>query len=219
MNDPRPRRMLPVETSPEQAWGGVSTVTGPATTTVGHRRPPTDTRRAPEVGTEPTERRATMSRRKRNTLLTAHIAVSVALLGDGLALGAITIKAMNDDPAGARVSYEIMSMFSLSFGIPLSMAALVTGVLLGRGTRWGVFRYPWVIAKLGLTIAVILAGALVVGRAQDVLLSESVTSAARTRAEWQALLGTSFQIAALLSAVGLSVFKPGRRRDRARGSS
>jgi hypothetical protein len=39
-------------------------------------------------------------------------------------------------------------MFSLVFGIPLSFGALLTGLALGLGTRWGVFTYPWVVGKL-----------------------------------------------------------------------
>ncbi len=39
-------------------------------------------------------------------------------------------------------------MFSIVFGIPLSLATLGTGVLLGLGTKWGVLRHRWVTAKL-----------------------------------------------------------------------
>jgi len=81
--------------------------------------------------------RTTLSRPLRNSLLTAHIVLSVSLLGDVLALAAVTLRAIGtDDVDTARVSFETMSMFSLAFGIPLSLGSLVTGVLLGRGTRW-----------------------------------------------------------------------------------
>jgi len=31
---------------------------------------------------------------------------------------------------------------------------LMTGVVLGLGTKWGVFNYTWVVTKLVLTVAV-----------------------------------------------------------------
>jgi hypothetical protein len=61
----------------------------------------------------------TLSRRTRNALVTVHIAASVALLGDVLGLAAVTIEARDTaDPESARALHEIMSTFSLTFGIP-----------------------------------------------------------------------------------------------------
>ncbi len=158
--------------------------------------------------------RGSFSRRTRNTLLSVHIATSVALLGDLLGLTAILVSATDAEPAAAHESYETMAMFSLIFGIPLSLAALISGVVLGLGTRWGLFRYPWVVAKLGLLVAVILTGALVVGPAEEVLASASTTASAREAAEDRTLIALVLQVAALALSTGLSVFKPGRRRVR-----
>jgi hypothetical protein len=154
----------------------------------------------------------TLPRPARNTLLTIHIVASVALLGDVLALLAVTLTAMGSGPAAARTLYEIVQLFGFVFGIPLSMTALVTGLVLGWGTRWGILRHWWVTAKLGLTLTVILAGALVIGPAVEVLLDRGASAAARSGAETRLLVGIGWQIAALLAATGLSVFKPGRAR-------
>ena len=54
-------------------------------------------------------------------------------------------------------------MFSTFFGIPLSLGALLTGIGLGLGTKWGVLRYPWTTAKLILILTVILMGAFILG--------------------------------------------------------
>ena len=61
-------------------------------------------------------------------------------------------------------------MFSMVFGIALSVAALLTGVALGLGTRWGVFRYPWVVTKLLLVVTVMLVGGFVLGPASNQML-------------------------------------------------
>jgi uncharacterized membrane protein SirB2 len=50
--------------------------------------------------------------------------------------------------------------------VPLSVAGLVTGITLGLGTRWGVFRSRWVTAKLLLLVSVMLVGTFVIGPAE-----------------------------------------------------
>ena len=58
------------------------------------------------------------------------------------------------------------------FGIPLNFAALLTGMALGVGTRWGVFRYPWVVTKLVLIVTVMLVGGFVLGPASNQMLDD-----------------------------------------------
>jgi hypothetical protein len=77
-----------------------------------------------------------------------------------------------------------------------------------------VLRSPWVAAKLVLTLVVIVAGALVVGPAEGVLLTDPLSASARSAAEQRALVGEVVQILSLLAAVALSVYKPGRTRPR-----
>ena len=87
----------------------------------------------------------------RRSVLTAHIIASVGLLGDSAGFLAVAIRAATtDDPALAAASYELLEMFSVVFGIPLSMISLATGITLGMGTKWGVLRHSWVTAKLVL---------------------------------------------------------------------
>ena len=84
-------------------------------------------------------------------MLTIHIVVSVGLLGDSAGFLAVAIRrATSDDPAFVDAAHDLLGMFALLFGIPLSFLTLLTGVALGLGTPWGVFRYPWVVVKLVL---------------------------------------------------------------------
>jgi len=62
---------------------------------------------------------------------------------------------------------KVLNMFSLVFGIPLSFGALLSGFILGLGTKWGIFRYPWVTSKLLLIVSVMLVGGFDVGPAED----------------------------------------------------
>jgi uncharacterized membrane protein len=144
----------------------------------------------------------------RRAVLTAHIVASVGLLGDVAGVLAINVRAATTaDPALAASSYELLGMFSVVFGIPLSMTSLLTGLTLGAGTKWGVLRHWWVASKLLLILSVILVGSFVLGPA---------TTAMRNGdggAETVLILASAWDVAALSFATGLSVFKPwGRRR-------
>ena len=75
----------------------------------------------------------------RRALLTVHIIAGVGLLGDVAAVLAINIRAATtSDPSLAAASYELLAMFTVLFGIPLSLISLATGILLGRSSTWGV---------------------------------------------------------------------------------
>jgi hypothetical protein len=116
----------------------------------------------------------------RRLVLTAHIVAGVGLLGDVAAVLAINVRAATTaDPALAAASYDLLAMFTTLFGIPLSLLCLVTGVLLGRGTKWGVFRHGWVVSKLALLAGVILVGALVLGPGTEAMRTGEAGAEAR----------------------------------------
>jgi hypothetical protein len=143
----------------------------------------------------------------RRALLTVHIIAGVGLLGDVAAVLAINVRAAaTDDPALAAASYELLAMFTVLFGIPLSFAALGSGILLGVSSVWGVVRHAWVAAKLALLLGVILVGALVLGPGTEAM------RAGDGGAEARLIAGSAYDVVALTLTTGLSVFKPRRRR-------
>jgi hypothetical protein len=150
----------------------------------------------------PSSRR--FGRQTRNILLTLHIVVSVGLLGDSAGFLAVAIRrAASNDPAFVDAAHDLLGTFALFFGIPLSFLALLTGLALGLGTPWGLFRYPWVIAKLVLIVTVIIVGATVL---RPVLTDDTDTGDAPL------IVGAAYDVAALATATTLAVFKPGRAR-------
>jgi hypothetical protein len=154
---------------------------------------------------DPVRRARRLSPPARHALLTAHIVVSVGLLGDSAGYLAVAIRTSTlDHPALVHDAAKVLNLFGLAFGIPLSFAALFTGVGLGLGSRWGVFRHPWVVIKLALVISVMAVGGTVIGPASERLLDgeQGATS-------WL-IAGGAWDVVALTVAVGLSVFKPGR---------
>jgi hypothetical protein len=99
-----------------------------------------------------------------------------------------------------------MEIFGKAFGIPLSFSGLLSGVALGLGSKWGVLRYPWVTTKLVLLVTTILCGALVVGPGAQRMIDGGGDAATPL------VVAGAYNVAALLGATVLSVYKPGRRR-------
>jgi hypothetical protein len=156
----------------------------------------------------PQARRVALGPNARRALLTVHIIAGVGLLGDVGAVLAINVRAATTaDPELAAAAYDLLSMFTLLFGIPLSMLALLSGTMLGLASKWGVVRYGWVLAKLVLLLGVIAVGAFVLGPGTDAMRHGEGGAEARL------IAGAAYDVLALTAATGLSVFKP-RRRSR-----
>jgi hypothetical protein len=145
----------------------------------------------------------------RRAVLTAHIVASVGLLGDCAAVLATAIRAATaSDPELAASAYELMSMFSFVFGIPLSFTALGTGLALGLGGRWGVLRHRWVTAKLLVIVSVILVGAFVIGPAESAMIDGDGGR------ETVLIVAAAYDVLVLGLATVLSVYKPRLRASR-----
>ena len=146
-----------------------------------------------------------LPRRARHALVTAHIIISVGLLGDSAGFFALAVRLAGTQEPAARVELlNVLNMFSTFFGIPLSVGTLVSGTALGLGTKWGVFRYPWVVAKLALIVSVMVVGGVVIGPAEEVMMHTGADASRRLMA------AGAYDVLALAVATGLSVFKPGR---------
>ncbi len=142
-------------------------------------------------------------KRIRKPLLLVHITASVALLGATASSLLLAVVAATD-PDLAHSAYELMSVQSLVFGIPLSFIALFSGIALGSASKWGVLRYWWTTLKLGLLVLVILNGALNIGRMTEQRIDGGGS-------EWNLVAVVSTSVVLLLASIVLSVFKPGGR--------
>ena len=146
-----------------------------------------------------------------HALLVSHIVVGVGLLGDSAGFLAVALRRMGSDDAAFReATGELLAMFALYFGIPLSFLSLLTGLALALTTRWGVFRYPWVITKLALILSVIVVGATVI--------SPLIRPGGQPR-DMALVLGSAWDVVALLLATALAVTRPGRRFGTTRAPS
>jgi MFS-type transporter involved in bile tolerance (Atg22 family) len=141
----------------------------------------------------------------RRPIRAVHIIASVGLLGSSSALLMTGVAAaLADDPQYAHTAYRLMNAETLVFGIPLSFIALLSGIAHGLVTKWGVLRYWWTTAKLVMLVLTIACGALVIGPGIDARLDGEGS-------EWGVVAAVAANVAMLLTASLVSVFKPGGR--------
>lgn len=148
----------------------------------------------------------------RKVALTAHVTSSVGLLGAVAAFLALAVAGLTSQQAalvrGAYLATELIAWLVI---VPLAFASLVTGLVQALGTKWGLFRHYWVLAKLALTILTII-----------VLLVQmkpiGILAGAAAEATWSSPELAGLQLRVLLHAGGgllvllvvttLAIFKP-----------
>ncbi len=194
------------------------------TGTVGAMRTSPTTPTTPEASpaVSPAARRrstkARFSPRTRKAVLLLHILGSLTWLGLDVGLLALSLTGLtSDDPATVRAVYLAMSVLGTTVLIPAAILSLVTGVLLGLGTKWGLVRHHWVLVKLVLTVitAALTISALRSGLSQaadEVRLS----AVAPADATGGLLFAPIVSLTCYLFMTVLSIYKPWGRTPWAR---
>ena len=89
----------------------------------------------------------------RRFTFTTHVTSSVGWVGAALAFLAFAVIGFtSDDPVKVRGAYLLMAPAAWFVLVPLAHASLLSGIVLSLGTTWGLFRYYWVVLKLGITV-------------------------------------------------------------------
>ncbi len=91
----------------------------------------------------------TLSAPWRKLLLSVHVVATVSVLGTDLVLLALGLSSLSG--ADPRTIYPAAHLVSARLVAPLAVLALLTGLLLGVLTPWGLLRYWWVTIKLAIT--------------------------------------------------------------------
>lgn len=157
--------------------------------------------------------------RTRRAVLVVHIASAGAWLGLDVAMAVLIVTATTtDEPATLAVSLQALELVTIWPMVTSGLLCLASGVVLGRGSRWGLVRYWWVAVKLAINV--VLVGLVLVllrpeltelaGRARRLAGGEPVTVDLTNLVYPPTVSGTL-----LLVAIALSVVKPwGRIRRR-----
>ena len=160
--------------------------------------------------------------RVRQLAFAAHVTSSVGWLGAVVAfLGLALVGLMHGDAQTVRGVYLAMEPAAWVVLVPLAVASLVTGIVQGLLTRWGVFRHYWVVFKLVITVVattVLLAYMRTFDVMADIAADERAPlSSVRNPSP---VLHAGGALVLLLAATVLAVLKPrgltpyGRRRRR-----
>jgi hypothetical protein len=89
----------------------------------------------------------------RKFALVAHVTSSVGWLGAVAGFLVLSIAGLTSEGAETvRGAYVAMNLIGLWAIVPLSLAALLTGLIQALGTHWGLFQHYWVLAKFALTM-------------------------------------------------------------------
>ncbi|MEC4015774.1 DUF2269 family protein [Streptomyces sp. H27-D2] len=152
------------------------------------------------------------SRPARRANLVVHVAASVGWFGLTLGLLALGITAaVTESPAAAEAAYRSMKVFGDWLIIPISLATLVSGLVLSLGTPWGLARHRWIYAKFWLTLVTAVASALALRPGINSAAAEASAEAATGHAITVApnlVAAPSVALSAYLFMTVISVLKP-----------
>jgi hypothetical protein len=153
-----------------------------------------------------------LSGRLRKTVLVAHISAAGAWIGLDVVMGTLVLTmALTDDLATKAVAAQALELFAVVPMFSAGLLTLVTGVVLGIGSKYGLVRYWWVAVKLVLNVA--LTSLVLISLRSGVHdLAEQGRLVAAGAASALPIGDLGFppivSTSALLFAVVLSVFKP-----------
>jgi hypothetical protein len=160
-----------------------------------------------------------MSPRLRKFALTAHVTASVGWLGAVVGSLALAIAGLASRDAGTvRAVYVALELTGWFVLVPLSIASLLTGIVQSLGTKWGLFRHYWVLAKLVINL---LATIILLLYTQTLSsLADVARETAEASGDPSPVLHAGVGLLLLLGATTLAVYKPrgltrhGQRKQR-----
>jgi hypothetical protein len=159
-----------------------------------------------------------MTPRLQKFALLTHITFTVGWLGAIVPYLVLVIAGLTSPDVqlvrSASLSMELIGWYVL---VPLSFAALLSGLVQSLFTPWGLFRHWWIVAKLALTVfavVILFEHMREVSRVAQ-MARDAMVSSAHFRGD---LIHATGGLLVLVAALTLSVFKPwgmtpyGRRR-------
>lgn len=148
----------------------------------------------------------------RKVALLVHIASAGAWLGVDVVLAVLVFTALGSDDHRTRaLAFRALELVAVGPLLAAGLTCLLSGILLGLSSRYGLVRYWWVAAKLALNL--VLTGLVLVA------LAPEVAAHADQARQFDAGLPAPLEVgqlifppivspAALLVAMTLAIFKP-----------
>jgi hypothetical protein len=87
-------------------------------------------------------------------VLVVHILAAAAWIGVDVVVAVLVVAGrVSDQPASQGVAYLALGRFVVGPMLTAGLLCLVSGIVLGLGSKWGLVRYWWVAVKLVLNVA------------------------------------------------------------------
>jgi hypothetical protein len=153
-----------------------------------------------------------MTPQTRKLALFSHITFSVGWLGAVVPYLALAIAGLfSTDGQMVRAAYLSMELIGWYVIVPLSLVALLTGLVQSLGSPWGLFRHWWILVKFLLTTGaaiVLLQHMKAVSRMAELSSGMAVLGDDLRSLRIQLVVHAAGGLLVLLAATILSVFKP-----------
>ena len=146
----------------------------------------------------------------RRFTFTTHITSSVGWVGAALAFLALAVIGFtSDDPMKVRGAYLLMAPAAWFVLVPWAHASLLSGIVLSLGTTWGLFRYYWVVLKLGITVFATVILLIYMGTFREMagVAADPVVDLAAVR-NASPIVHAILALVLLVAATVLGVYKP-----------
>ena len=154
----------------------------------------------------------TMTPRLRKFALTAHITSSVGWIGADAGFLALAIAGLtSQDAEMVRAAYLAMRLIAWFVIVPLSLAALLTGLVQSLGTKWGLFRHYWILVKFLIAIfatIILLIHTQPISYMANVAAETTLSSVDLREQRIQLVVAAGAGLLVLLVAATLAVYKP-----------
>ena len=146
----------------------------------------------------------------RKFALTAHIVFSVGWLGAVASFLALAVAGFaSQNIQLVRGLYLAMELTGWYVIVPFCLASLISGIVQGLGTKWGLLSYYWVLYKLLITIVstlILFAFTKTLTRLGE--LAADATVSVNTLRNPSPVVHASLAVLALAFTTILSVYKP-----------
>ncbi len=182
----------------------------------------TSTTRTPSVPRQSRDRPRRLTRGWRRTTLVVHVVSAGAWIGIDVIVAVLVLTGwFSDDVEVRSLAYQALATFVVWPMLVAGLLSLVSGLVLGLGTKWGLVRYWWVAVKLVLNLVLCTLIVLVLQPGMDEVGDygkDLLTGSPDSTAVSTLFFPPAVSLTTLTLAVVLAVFKPwgrirsGRRR-------
>lgn len=152
-----------------------------------------------------------MTPRLSKAILISHITFSVGWLGAVAVFLALAITGLTSQVELARASYLAMELSAWFVIVPFCLTSLFTGIVQAVGTKWGLFKYYWIVVKLFLTVTstiLLLLHMQPISYLAGVATDPSFSNAQQSGQVIQLIAKAGAAVLVLLIITTISVYKP-----------